>query len=294
MKHRSSPLRSPLSIARRTLILQLTMATVWVLVAMLGCTPAAPATVTPAPAASKTHVTCAGSTSVQPLMTALAEEYMAEYDDVWLDIAGGGSLVGIQSIHDGTVDIGMASRRLSDSESAGIELHQVAVDVIAVIVHPDNQVDSLTLEAIAAVYGGQVLNWQELGGADLAIVPVGREQSSGTRGSFDSIVLGGEDPSHPELEELVTAGDVQALVADEQGAIGYVGFGNVDDEVRVLAVGGVSPSPETVRAGNYELVRPLYLLTGGLSQPEARAFIGYATGPEGQAIVSAEGWLAIR
>jgi len=237
------------------------------------------------------RVTFAGSTTVQPLANKLGEVFRQLYPDVTLDIAAGGSRVGIQAIHNGTVDVGMSSRRLDPEEAGGIEQHTLALDVIAIIVHPDNPVQELPRERLRAIYLGQVRNWREVGGADLPIVVVIREETSGTRGAFDELVLGGEQPMLPGMQVGVTAGDVAALVAGDPAAIGYVGFGNLDASTRALFIDGIAPSPETARSGIYPLVRPLLLLTGPLTQPAGRAFVEFAVGPEGQKLVEENGWI---
>ncbi len=240
------------------------------------------------------ELTFAGSTTVQPLAGALGEAFQERHPDVRLNIAAGGTRVGIQAIHDGTVDIGMASRALSAEEAQGITVHVIALDVIAIVVHPSNPLDDLDMETLAAIYRGEVTNWNQIGGPDLEIAPIARETSSGTRGAFDELVLGGEEPVASGLLTAVTAGDMAAMVATRPGAIGYVGFGNITSNLKVLAIDGVAPSSETARSGEYPLVRPLSLLTGPLSQPLADEFINFVLSPEGQQIVEEAGWIPVR
>ncbi len=240
------------------------------------------------------RVTFAGSTTVQPLADALGQAFQRHHPNVELEIAAGGSVVGIQAVHDGTADIGMSSRALTAEEAAGVEIHQIAVDVIAVVVHPTNSVRNLTLEELRRIYLGEITNWREVGGADLPIVVVMRGKNSGTRGAFDDLVLSGEEPSAVRAQIAVTAGDVVAIVADDPGAIGYVGFGNLESGVAMIAIDGVFPSVETARDGSYPLVRPLLLLTGPLTQPLARRFVEFALSKEGQQIVEENGWVPVR
>ncbi|MBN1305051.1 MAG: phosphate ABC transporter substrate-binding protein [Anaerolineales bacterium] len=237
------------------------------------------------------ELTFAGSTTVQPLAAELGDVFTKRYPDVKLSIAAGGSKVGIQAIHEGTVDIGMASRTLSVEESEGIIIHTIALDVIAIIVHPDNPVDDLDMETLAAIYTGEIDNWEPIGGPDLGIVPISRELSSGTRGAFDDLVLGGEEPSTSDLITAITAGDMAAAVAVNPAAIGYVGFGNISSDVKVLSISQVNPSPATVRNREYSLMRPLNLLTGPFSQPLADRFIEFVLTDEGQKIVTEAGWI---
>jgi phosphate transport system substrate-binding protein len=237
------------------------------------------------------HITFAGSTTVQPLAHELGEAFREQYPDVTLDIAAGGSVVGIEAVHNGTVDIGMASRALRPEEAEGIEQHPIAVDVIAVVVHGSNPVQDLALEDLRAIYRGEIDNWSAVGGADQPITVIMRGSNSGTRGAFDEIVLGGEEPQAAILETAVTAGDMAAMVADEPDAIGYVGFGNVEPDIHMVSIGEVVPSEETAQNGSYPLVRPLLLLTGPLTQPVARRFVEFTASVQGQAIVEQSGWV---
>ncbi|GAB4203868.1 MAG: phosphate ABC transporter substrate-binding protein [Roseiflexaceae bacterium] len=250
------------------------------------------ATSTPTSALSG-RLTFAGSTTMQPLVEKLAEQYRQHNPAVELEIAAGGSVVGINAVQDGSVDIGMASRPVKDSEiKPGMRLFPVAYDALAIIVHPNNPVRSLTFEQLRAIYQGTITNWRELGGPDTPIRPVVREVSSGTRGAFDDLVLDGEDPAIPSTSE-VTAGEVEKTVANDPHAIGYVGFGNVRPDIATLAIDGAEPSPATVQSGSYKLRRPLTLLTGSLSRPLAQSFVEFALSPEGQQLVAEDGWVPI-
>ncbi len=237
------------------------------------------------------RLTFAGSTTLQPLADKLGEAFMALYPDVTLDIAAGGSVVGIQAVHDGRVDIGMASRALKPEEAEGITQHKVAIDVIAIAVQEYNPVDDLTQAQLRDIYLGQITNWSEVGGADQPILVVVRGKNSGTRGAFDKIVLAGEAPAAPNLQEAVTAGDMAVAVLENAGAIGYVGFGNVEPGLKLLSVDGVAPSQAAAQDGAYQLVRPLSFLTGPLSQGLAQDFIDFALSADGQGTVEEFGWI---
>jgi phosphate transport system substrate-binding protein len=276
---------------RKSVILGLVLLTVGY--ALVGCCRSeAMSEATPTPLVAG-KITFAGSTTLQPLAHELGEAFNAQYPDVELDIAAGGSVVGIQAVHDGTVDIGMASRALKPEEAEGIEQHQVAVDVIAVVVRVTNPVEDLTLEQLRAIYLGEITNWREVGGEDQPIVAVVRGKNSGTRGAFDEIVLEKQEPAAPEMYTAVTAGDMAVTVSEHAGAIGYVGFGNLESDLKMVSIDGVLPSEGTARDGSYSLVRPLMFLTGPLTQPLAQAFIDFALGDEGQQIVEHSGWVPV-
>lgn len=259
-------------------------------------TPAAKATTsTTATTASMVRLTFAGSTTVQPLAEKLGNDYRSRNPGVELEIGAGGSRVGIEAIQSGTADIGMASRELkTDEKTPGMEEHQIAIDVLAIIVHPSNPVQDLSLEQLKSIYEGKIVNWNEVGGPDLPIVPVIREVSSGTRGAFDEIVLEGGTPVESAVAQI-TAGEVHTYIAQTEGAIGYVGFGHLGGtDVKALAINGVLPGPEAALDGSYTLKRPLLLLTGPLSRPEADDFIAFALSDDGQSIVAEDGWVPVK
>ncbi len=236
----------------------------------------------------------AGSTTVLPLAEKLGEVYRREHPGVTLDIAAGGSVVGIQAVQNGEVDIGMASRNLKANEkTAGMQTHRIAIDVLAIIVHPSNPVDELTLEQLQQIYTGEITNWSQVGGENMPIIPVIREVTSGTRGAFDEIVLAGGEPV-ATADVQITASEVEARVATTKAAVGYIGFGHINlKEIKVLQIDGIAPSPEAAIDGQYKLQRPLQLLTGPLSRDLALTFVEFALSDQGQQIVAAEGWVPV-
>jgi phosphate transport system substrate-binding protein len=264
-----------------------------IVLGIVGCGKDTP---TPEPMATDIagEISFAGSTTLQPLAHEIGEAFKDRHPDVALDIAAGGSVVGIEAIHDGTVDVGMASRALTSEEAEGIEQHQVAADVIAMVVHGSNPVEDITLEQLRDIYLGEITDWSEVGGNDGPITVVVRGKNSGTRGAFDKIVLDKQEPVAPHLRTAVAASDVAAMVAEDEQAIGYIGFGHFELDIKVIAVDGVMPSEETARDGSYAVVRPLLFLTGPLSQPIAQEFIDFALSAEGQRMVVDEGWVPAR
>jgi len=261
----------------------------WGMASACGGTPPAP---TSTPVVGR--LTFAGSTTVQPLAAKIGQAFNAQYPAVTLDIAAGGSSVGISAIHDGTVDIGMASRALKPEEAEGMVAHQIAVDVLAIIVNTANPVINLSTAQLRDIYLGAITNWQDVGGPDAPITVVIREKTSGTRGAFDEIVLDKAEPAGPALQTVITAGDMAALVAQEPYAIGYVGFGNLEAGLRALSIDGVAPSEANARAGSYRLTRPLLLLTGPLTQPLAQTYIDFALSAEGQQLIAENGWVPVQ
>lgn len=254
-----------------------------------ACANATPEVPTEVPVSGR--ITFAGSTTVQPLAAEIARAFNAAYPDVILDIAAGGSSVGIKAVHDGTVDVGMASRRLTSEEAEGIEVYQIAVDVIAMVVNAENPVDNLTSEQLRAIYSGEINHWSEVGGNDAPILVAVRETTSGTRKAFDELVLDEEEPKAPNMERLMTAGDVAAYVVENPDAIGYVGFGNFESGLKPISIDSVEPNEANARDGSYQLTRPLQLLAGPLTQPLAHTFIEFALSKDGQQVVVDSGWI---
>ena len=248
--------------------------------------PAAPA----APANLSGTVSTDGSTSMEKVIGALGEAFMEANDQVTFTYNPTGSSSGIQAVQEGRCDIGLSSRALKDAEKAsGLTETILAYDGIAVIVNPENTVEDLTLERIAAIYTGEVTNWSEVGGADAEIVLIGREAGSGTRGGFEEIV--DVEDACKYRQELSSTGDVIATVAQNPGAIGYASLASVKDTVKAVKVAGVAPSEATVKDGSYAIQRPFVLATkeGVQLGDAAQAFFDYVTSADANAIIVAAG-----
>ena len=233
-----------------------------------------------------------GSTSVERVIFALGEQFMYDHDGVTVTFNPTGSGAGITSAQEGTADIGLTSRALRDGED-GVDEITFAIDGLAVIVHPDNPVQDLTLEQLYGIYSGEITNWSELGGNDQAIAPIGREAGSGSRGVFDDVV-GVDEPAH--AQELTSGGAVITAVATNPGAIGYASLSAADTTVVAIAVGGVEISDETLADGSYPVARPFIMLTQeGAAIPEVvQAFIDFVMSDAASAIISNEGLVQVR
>ena len=239
----------------------------------------------------KGTVTMAGSTSMEKLANALAEGFMEKYDGVTVTAEFTGSSAGLESLAAGSVDIGNASRALSDSEiSGGAVENVVAIDGIAVITDSKNSVKEISSDDLKKIYTGEITNWSELGGDDEAIVVIGREASSGTRGAFEEL-LDIEDQCK-YANELDSTGAVLAQVASTEGAIGYVSLDVVDDSVIALAIDGVEANEANIVAGKYMLSRPFVMATMGEISEQSevvQAFFEYIASEDGQEIIKKVG-----
>lgn len=232
-----------------------------------------------------------GSTSMEKYVTGLAEAIKEVYPSLSLESQFTGSSAGIEAVIDGKADIGNASRSLKDEEKAkGLVENVVAIDGIAIITHPSNQVDDLTTEQLKKIYTGKITNWSEVGGKDEAIVVMGREASSGTRGAFEEI-LEIEDQCN-YAQELNETGAVVAKVGETTGAIGYVSLDNIQDSVKALKLDSVEASEETVKDGSYTLQRPFVMATKGeISEQSAnvKAVFDFINSEAGQEVLKAVG-----
>ena len=231
-----------------------------------------------------------GSTSMEKVIGALGESFMAANEGVEFTYNPTGSGAGITAAQEGRCDIGLSSRALKDEEkAAGLTETILCYDGIAVIVNPENTVEDLTLEQIAAIYTGEIKNWSEVGGSDAEIVLIGREAGSGTRSGFEEIVEVKDKCQY--RQELSSTGDVITTVAQNPGAIGYASLASVKDTVKAVKVGGAAPSEATVKNGSYAIQRPFVLATktGVQLGDAAQAFFDYVTSADANEIIVAAG-----
>lgn len=249
------------------------------------------ATDTTASADLSGKITLAGSTSMEKLANAMAEAFMEKYPNVTVAPEFTGSGAGLESLAKGTVDIGDASRALSDDEKAGGAVENiVAIDGIAVITDSENAVSDITSEQLAQIYTGEITNWSDLGGADEQIVVIGREAGSGTRDAFEE--LNDVKDACKYAQELDSTGAVLAKVAATPGAIGYVSLDVVDDTVKALQLNSVDATEDNILAGTYVLQRPFVMATmGEISEQNdlVKAFFDFIHSEEGQQVITSVG-----
>ena len=241
---------------------------------------------------SSASVIVAGSTSIQPFAEVLAEEYMILHPGITIDVQGGGSAAGIMATKSGTTNIGMSSRALKDDET-GLWYVEIAKDGLAIIVHPDNLVNNLTLEQVRDIYSGKTDNWGLLGGVNSKIHVFTREEGSGTRSSFESLVMGKTEIMARAMVQD-SNGAVRQLVADDPNAIGFISLGLVDKTVKALELDGVIPTREHIIDGSYGLSRPFLFLT--LKEPTGlvKDFIDFTLSEKGRNLLNAEGLITTR
>ena len=284
---------------KKTLALILTLALS--LTALTGCgskteTPADTNTdnsaQTEAPATLSGSVSTNGSTSMEKVIGALSEQFMADNSGVTVTYDPTGSGAGIEAASNGSADIGLASRALKDEEKAGgLTETVVALDGIAVIVNADSKVENLTVEQIGKIFTGEITDWSEVGGDAGTISCIGREAGSGTRDGFESIT-GTKDACKLD-QELTSTGGVIEAVAGNPNAIGYASLSAVEGKntVKAVTVGGVACTEETVLNGSYAIQRPFVLVTktGETLSDNAQKFFDFALSAEAAQYITTAG-----
>lgn len=252
-----------------------------------------------------------GSDTMVNLALAWAEAYGERHPEVRIAVTGGGTGTGIAALINGTVDMANASRAIKEEERAqaqanGIEPveHVVAGDAIAIVVHPSNPVQRLTIPQLSDIFSGKITNWREVGGEDRPIVLLSRESNSGTHVFFLEEVVRRGDPTDktlfsPDTLLMPSSEGISAEVRQNPNAIGYDGLGYVTPDQKVVSVAPaegepyVFPTLETARNGSYPIARPLFIYTIGEPQGAVREYLNWILGAEGQAIVQELGFVPL-
>lgn len=229
------------------------------------------------------HLKVTGSTSMQPLVEELAQAYTERHKQVTITVEGRDSLLGIELVRQGQVDIGMTSW-WKEPESTLLWSTPIALDGIAIVVHPENQVEGLTLLQLKDVFFGRIWDWRDVRGQPGEIVVVSREDGSGTRVVFEELVMQGKRVT-PTAVVMPNSRAVVEYVAEHPEAIGYVSMGQPSQKVKVLEIEEAAPTPKSVRQGEYHLLRPLFLITRQEPTGEIKGFIDFVLSPTGQSIV---------
>lgn len=240
-------------------------------------------------AALSGNVATGGSTSMKNVIAALTEGFAEVEPGVTVSYDPTGSGAGITGATDKTLDIGLSSRALKDDEKADVDGTTIALDGIAIIVNNASKVEDLTVDQLKQMFTGGITNWSEVGGDDGEIVLIGREAGSGTRDGFESIV--DVKDSCKYAQELTATGAVISAVEANPLAIGYASLSAVGDTVKMVTVGGVECSEETVKDGSYEVQRPFVFVTNKsvtLSE-QAQAFFDFATSADAADLIRTAG-----
>lgn len=240
-----------------------------------------------------------GSTTVLPIAQKASEAFYKN-NRVSISISGTGSGDGIKSLIDGSCDIANSSREMSakEKEMAAQKAEQIkeiaiAYDMIVPIVHPSNPVKNLTLEQLKAIYDGSIKNWKQLGGRDEAIVVISRDSSSGTYEVWEGKVMKKTEVRKDALLQA-SNGTIVSTVSQNTKAIGYVGYGYLNESVKAVFVNNVEPTIPNGKSGNYPIARKLYMYVNESKlKPAAKSYINFVLSREGQELVKAAGFIPV-
>lgn len=251
---------------------------------------------------AKETVRVSGSTTVLPLAEAGAEAFNGEQSDYQVLVTGGGTGVGIKNAAEGNSEIGMASREVTADEMSqfGDKFRENVIGYDGIVVAVSKQiydagVTSLTKDQVRKIYSGETTNWKDLGGPDIEILVIAREQGSGTRDTFNEEIMGNKGAETPGVNTVASSNaEIRTALTGSDKAIGYLGFSYAEDgSVGAITLDGVKPTVATIKDGSYELNRKLYFYTFGDAKAGAKAFIDFMVGSKGQKVAEENGFVPL-
>lgn len=255
---------------------------------------------TSAPASSASglsgRINISGSSALQPLVQAAADEFKKTNPNVSITVNAGGSGTGLQNISDKTVDIGdsdiFATEKLSKDKSAALVDHIVCVVGVAAVVSPDVSVTNVTKQQLSDIFTGKISNWKDVGGKDEKIVLINRPKSSGTRTLFSKYALDGKQEATGHALTEDNSGLLKQNVEQTPGSIAYLAFSYLtDNKVKSLSVDGVTPNYDNVYSGKYSIWGYEHMYTNGEAADPAKSFLDYImNNPDAHKIMTDKGY----
>lgn len=239
-----------------------------------------------------------GSTTVGPIAVGYVGAFRQLYPNARITVSTPGSGVGARTLVEKGCDVAMMSRFMKPEEFAAAlangvlpVAHAVAVDGICVTVHPTNPVQALTIEQIRGIYAGEITNWSQVGGPNMEILAISRDSTSGTYDSFNSKIM--DDAELGDGEEVTSNQQMKVRVAATRNAIGYMGYGFVDNSVKPLAVNGIEANAETITSGRYPISRPVFWFTNGYPTlgSLAQTWISFHMTEAGHEVIEEQGFV---
>ena len=240
-------------------------------------------------------MTAVGSSALQPLVETVAEMYQNEHSGQFINVQGGGSGTGLSQVQSGAVEIGNSD--LFAEEKSGIDAsklvdHRVAAVGITPIVNQGVGISDISMKNLKKIFLGQITNWKEVGGADQPIVLLNRAAGSGTRSTFEQWVLDGEVSKRAQEQD--SSGMVRQIVGDTPGAISYIAFSYVTDEVDTLSIDGVEPTDANVATNDWPIWSYEHMYTKGEPTKLAKDFLDYILSADIQkSVVSDLGYIPV-
>jgi phosphate transport system substrate-binding protein len=264
----------------------------------------------------KEVLTIAGSETMHETVLVLSNEFQKDIGGTIIDLRGGGSKLGIEALEAGMIDIAMVSRDLNQEEKDKLNLSNnleeivIGYDGAAIVVHPDNPISKIDLETASKIFRGEIQSWKEIGGDDIEIIPLVRNQNSGTAFFFKEHVVKMKDLGAQKFNSeydysskaitLENPNEIISKMKDDKRTISYIGMGQANQKtsgVKLLEFARkpeneyISPNIENVMNRKYRLARRLSLVYRNTNKKSIDQFITYVTGEKGQSLVLKSGYL---